>query len=66
MSGNGKCHIQDGGCLEVQLLNTRVENMEDFVEDYKEEQKYARRWQKSTFAGVAISVALILFKILVG
>ena len=40
--------------------------MEKFIKDFRDEQKWLRRWQKSTAAGVVVSIALILLKIVLG
>ncbi len=63
---NGHCNQQEDGCTELQLLETRVSRMEEFVKNYRDERKWERRWQKSTAVGVVVAIGLILFKIIVG
>ncbi len=63
---NGTCNIHNDGCTKFQLLEARVDSVEDFVAKHDEAQRENRRWQRGTAAGVVLSILLILLKIALG
>ncbi len=62
---NGFCDKQDGGCTEVVKLEARMKNVEIFVEEHKADQRWHKRWQKTTTVGVYIAVSLLVLKLFI-
>ena len=62
-NANGHCGKQPGGCTEFQLLEQRMDGVEQFIKEWKDEQKWSRRWQKATAVGVLVSVGMLVIKL---
>ena len=63
---NGTCGVHDDGCTKFQLLEQRVDGMEKFIEAHEENQRWHKRWQKSTTVGVYIAVGLLVLRFFMG
>ena len=62
---NGHCDRQDGGCLEFRLLEKRVKIVENFIKEFKDNQKWDRRFLKTAAVSALVSVAMLFIKMFV-
>lgn len=50
------------GCPELQLLATRTKAVEKSIKEFLGDQKWMRRLQFSTLAGVIVTLAIVILK----